>query len=284
MEPSRSAQYGLSAGIGLAGSLAAAGLYVFTTEDAVRLAPLGVGPERVRPLLKSLADAGWITRLRRGLYAGTGRLPGGVDVPPFVIATSLVTPSAISHLSALAFHDLTDQVPLVITASTPRKVVTPTMRHGAREEGSRHVWRVDGVECRFVTVIARRFELGLETVWLEERFAVRVTDRERTILDLFAMPRIFGGINEGLSVLERSRGDIDFEKLVDYAVRFGSIAVGKRLGWALQEAGAKPEALTPLLELPATSYSPLDPGRARRGPRDPKWHVIVNLNQYLASE
>src|SRR5665648_540373 len=143
MDDRPTGEYGLSTGIALASSLAAAGLYVFTSDDAVEVRPPGVGPATVRPLLKSLADAGWITRLRRGLYAGTGRLPGGVDVPPFVIATSLVTPSAISHLSALAFHDLTDQVPLVITASTPRKVVTPTMRQGARGEGGRHVWRVD---------------------------------------------------------------------------------------------------------------------------------------------
>jgi predicted transcriptional regulator of viral defense system len=94
-------EYGLSAGIILAGNLADAGRYVFTTDDAVELRPADVLPESVPRLLKSLADAGWITRLRRGLYPGTGRLPGGVDVPPFAIATSLVRPSAIAHLSRL---------------------------------------------------------------------------------------------------------------------------------------------------------------------------------------
>ena len=68
--------YGVSAGIMLASTLAEAGLYVFTTEEATTSAPEGIEPRRVPYLLKALADSGWIIRLCRGLYAGTGKLPG----------------------------------------------------------------------------------------------------------------------------------------------------------------------------------------------------------------
>jgi predicted transcriptional regulator of viral defense system len=282
MDERATGEYGHSHGIALASSLAKAGLYVFRTEDAVRLRPSDVEPALVPYLLKVLADAGWIIRMRRGLYAGTGRLPGGVDVPAFALATAMVSPSAVSHLSALAYHDLTDQVPRVVTVSTPRKVVTPSMRSRGGKEEARHLWRVAGIDCRYVTVIPERFELGLETIWLEERFRVGITDRERTVLDLFASPRMFGGMGEAFSVIDRHFDRIDVERLVDYAVRYRSIAVAKRLGWTLERAGVDTAALVRLLEIEASHYSPLDPGRARRGERDRRWMITMNLGQELA--
>ena len=271
-------EYGLSAGIALAGSLADAGLYVFTSADAVELRPSGIRPEAVPRVLKSLADAGWITRLRRGLYAGTGRLPGGVDVPPFAIATSLVKPSAIAHLSALAHHGLTDQIPLSTTAITTRKVVTPSMR-GAQPLDGPHVWHAGGLDFRYVVLVPEHFDLGLEMVWLDESFRVPITDRERTVLDLFALPRLFGGLGEGMRVLEQYREGVDLAKLVAYALRYGSIAVAKRLGWSLEATGAGSAILAPLHELAASSYSCLDPGRTRRGRYDRDWMIIDNRAQ-----
>lgn len=109
-------------------------------------------------------------------------------MPPFAIATSLVKPSAIAHLSALAHHDLTDQIPRVVSAITPRKVVVPSMRGARKGPEDQHVWRVTGLDLRYVVVIPERFELGIEMIWLDERFRIPITDRERTVLDLFAMP------------------------------------------------------------------------------------------------
>ncbi len=283
MDELEQGSYGRSAGVDLAAALAHAGLLVFRTEDAVRHAPPGVPPSQVPYLLKLLRDAGWLIRLKRGLYAGTGRLPGGVDVPPFVLATAVVNPSAIGLWSALAFHDLTDQVPVVVTALTPRKVVTPSMRSGGKP-GGRHSWHVAGIECRFFTLTEARYRIGLQRAWADDRFQFSITDRERTVLDTFAMPRHFGGISEGLAMLERSVASLDVEKLVEYALAHGSTAVIKRLGWSLEHAGVEIAPLMPLLEAPAGSYSLLDPGRVRRGEHDRRWKLIVNLGAGASGE
>lgn len=272
----QSGKYGHSAGVDLAAALAFSGLLIFRTEDAVRCAPRGVSPSQVPYLLKVLTDAGWLIRLRGGLYAGTGQLPGGVDIPPFVLATALVVPSAIALWSALAYHDLTDQVPVVVTAITPRKVVTPSMRPGQRSEGQ-HAWRVAGIECQFVTLSEKRYKIGLQRTWIDERFPFSITDRERTVLDTFAMPRHFGGISEGLSVLDRSLATLDAAKLVGYALEYGSTTLAKRVGWSLERAGISLSVLMPLLEVTASSYSVLDPGLPRRGEHDRRWKIVVNL-------
>jgi predicted transcriptional regulator of viral defense system len=268
--------YGVPAGVSLARALADAGAYVFTTADARRLAPHDVRSSQIPYLLKLMVDAGWLTRLRRDLYAGTGRLPGGTDVPAFAVATALVSPSAVSHWSALAHHDLTDQVPVVVTATTPGKVVLPSMRRAPGSRETRHVWQAGGVDCQYVTVRESRY-FGVESVWIDDRFRVPITDRERTVLDLFAMPRFFGGVAEGMAVLERSRGDLDLEKLLDYGVRYGAVAVTKRLGWALEHVGVSSRSLEQLRRVPAPHYSVFDPGRPRRGHHDRRWMIIENL-------
>ena len=269
--------YYLAAGVALAAELAKQGRLVFTTQEARRVAAGLQMPESgVGMLLTRLADAGWIVRLRRGLYAGTGQLPGGVDVPPFVLATALVEPSAIALWSALAHHDLTDQVPIAITAITPRKVVTPSMRSPGESRG-KHAWHVGGLECRFVTLTESRYEIGIERVWADERFAFSITDRERTVLNTFAMPRHFGGISEGLGVLDRALATLDVDKLIDYSLQYGSQTLIKRLGWSLDQAGVEMATLLPLLEASSSSYGVLDPGRPRRGRHDRRWKLIVNL-------
>jgi len=269
--------YSLAAGVALAAELAKRGRLVFTTQEARHVASeLQMLESGVGMLLTRLAEAGWVIRLRRGLYAGTGKLPGGVDVPPFVLATALVDPSAIALWSALAHHDLTDQVPVAITAITPRKVVTPSMRTPSTSR-VQHAWHVAGLECRFATLTESRYEIGIERVWADERFAFSITDRERTVLDTFAMPRHFGGISEGLAVLDRALATLDLEKLIDYALQYGSRTLVKRLGWSLEQAGVDMSALLPLLEMPSTSYSVLDPGRPRRGEHDRRWKLIVNV-------
>jgi predicted transcriptional regulator of viral defense system len=269
--------YSLAAGVALAAELAKQGRLVFTTQQARQVAgDLQIPESGVGMLLTRLADAGWVIRLRRGLYAGTGRLPGGVDVPPFVLATALVEPSAVALWSALAHHDLTDQVPVAITAITPRKVITPSMRAPSTSR-VRHAWHVAGLECRFVTLTESRYEIGIERVWADERFAFLITDRERTVLDTFAMPRHFGGFSEGLAVLDRALATLDVDKLIHYARQYGSRTLVKRLGWSLERAGADRSVLIPLLEVPSTSYSVLDPRRPRRGDRDRRWKLILNM-------
>ncbi len=99
------------------------GRSVFTTSEARQMAePAGIPRGYVTNLLMLMIRNGWITRLKRGFYARSSPALGESQVHSFTIATHLVTPSAISHWSALSHHGLTEQIPRVITAFTPKKV------------------------------------------------------------------------------------------------------------------------------------------------------------------
>ena len=73
------------------------------------------------------------------------------EIHPFAVAAALMQLSAISHGSALAHHGLTTQMPKMVQAPIPGKVVTPEMRYGQvyRPRG-RAVWQALGVEVELI--------------------------------------------------------------------------------------------------------------------------------------
>jgi len=262
----------------LLSALVEQGLVVFSIDEARRVAEQEAIPARsVMPLLMNLNRSGWISRLRRGLYVLSGPVLGAASVHSFTIATHLVTPSAISHWSALHYHGLTEQIPRVVTAFTSKAVVTPDMRRPAATDHRRkHAWTIQGVRYEFVTVRPEHF-FGIEQVWVDEQSRVPITDRERTVLETFISPRTFGGTGQAMGVVREHLDSIQTDKLISYALRCGTIAAAKRLGWTLERAGIAEHALTPLLELSSSGYHLLDPTRLRAGPRERRWMIQNNL-------
>lgn len=80
-----------------------------------------------RYMLYSLKDRGIIEQVSRGIY----RL---VDLPPIsnpdLVTVSLRFPNAVICLvSALAWHDITTQVPHVVSVAVPRKARMPSLNY-----------------------------------------------------------------------------------------------------------------------------------------------------------
>ncbi len=271
--------YSETQGIRFLKEMAAQGRFIFSVEDANRVSDqIGIGSGYIREMLSQLYKSGWIHRLRRGLYAWSGTLPGDMNVHPFAIATQLVQPSAISHWSAMNHYGFTDQIPQIVMASTPSKVVTPSMRRtsGIKQQG-RHYWEIGAVRYEYITIKSEYF-FGIEEVWIDQTFKVAITDPERTLLDLFAQPRLFGGIGEALAVLQEYVMDIDVNRLINYAVRYAKGSVIKRLGWSLEQVGVSSDVLVPLMKIPTAGYRILDPSRPYSGPYDNRWGIQNNLD------
>lgn len=276
------AGYADTAGLRLLRELGDAGRFLFTTDEARSAAlPLGISEAYLRPLLARLVDGGWLVRLRRGLYAGTGGRLGQMHLHPFVIATHLVPDAVVSHWSAMQHHGLTEQLPSSVQATTTHKVNTPSMRNGRRDfPCAPHAWEVGGARYEYVTVRPEHL-FGVEQVWIDREFRVPMTDRERTLLEGFVSPGRFGGMGEVLGILEESVADLDLPQLVGYALRYGKASVAKRLGWSLSEVGVAAELLTPLERLPVSGFRALDPTRRDQGPCDKRWMIQNNLTAPL---
>jgi len=251
------------------------GKLVFSTQEARAAAhAAGIGPSYLPQLLRTLTQAGWIRRLKRATYVITVGIPGlPLELHPFAIGMALVDSCAVSGWSALNHHGLTEQVPRVITLTTAKRVVTPAMRGAARTAPS--IWEVGDQTFEIVSVVPAHY-FGYQEIWLGES-RVRILDRERALLDCFALPRRFGGVSEGLAIVEEHLHEIDVARLVAHAQRYAKASVGKRVGYALELARAEPALIEPLREMPVRGYRLLDPTKPARGRRSARWGLRDNL-------
>lgn len=272
-----STDYAQPQGLSLLNQLVATAGPIFTISQALQAGVvLGMPPEQVRTLLSRLAGGVWLARIKRGVYAVQTPLLGA-ELHPFAVAAALIENSAISHWSALTYHGFTTQIPPMVQASTPQKVVTPEMRHGAAyQPRGRAAWRAMDMEFEFIKVKPEHF-YGHQQIWVSRWCQVRITDPERTALDLFASSQVFGGTEATIELLEDALDRLNLAQLVAYALRYDVGAVIKRLGWALEILGASAEQLEPLLAYPVASTYLAEPSGARSGVVASRWRVRDNL-------
>lgn len=261
-------------GMELLRRLANEGDRIFTTSRARELAPeVGLSEGYVTQSLFYLAKAGWVVRLRGGLYAISSTVPGVSPAHEYEIAMALVEPAAISHWSALHYHGLTEQAPRKVFVLTTNHAEIPRVPRG-REKGIAGEYPVGKTPYRFIQVKAERF-FGIEKIWIGEA-RVHITDPERTLLDGISKPQYCGDFAEGLHAFEVRGKDLKLNLIMDYALRLDT-AAAKRLGWILERQGIPLEQLQPLMEVPIKGFRPLDPTGPRKGPYDHRWKIQENL-------
>ena len=250
---------------------------VFTLEMLKPIAERqGLSAKHLLKLISMLDTSGRIEILKRGTYAVKSPLFAG-EIPPFAVAAALVQPMAISHWSALAQHGFTTQMPAMVQASTPRKVITPEMRAGqAHRPRGRAVWRALGFEIEYIYVQEKRF-FGHQQIWADNWQQVSITDPERTALDLIARPDVFGGTSAAIEILEENLPRIEIPGLVQYALRYNVGAVAKRLGWLLERFGVDADKIAPLQSFPVKTYYRLDPQAPASQKYNSRWRINENL-------
>lgn len=261
-------------GVELVRKLAAEGDRIFSIERARQLAPAaGLSEGYLRQALHHLTRAGWLVRLRNGLYALSSSVPGVMPVHEFEVAVALVNPAAISHWSALHHHGLTHQVPRKVFVLTTTDASVPRLR-GAKARPARNGYPVGDTVYQFVQVKPDRY-FGIESVWVGEA-RVRITDPERTLLDGLARPQYCGDFAEVLLAFEARREALDVDRIIDYALKLDA-ATAKRLGWVLEHQGLDPSRLQRLATLRIKGYRKLDPTGPRSGPCSRRWMIQENL-------
>lgn len=196
------------------------------------------------------AKAGWLARVRRGVYVPVPIESATSDVPledPWAVAANLFEPCYIGGWSAAEHWGLTEQIfrsVCVMTATRPRNR-RPSLR---------------GTPFELHTVGVDKF-FGLKTVWRGQT-RVQVSDAARTIADVLADPQLGGGIRhvvDMLAILLRERGD-ETSRLIDYLDGLGNGAAFKRLGFVLETRHPeRADLISACRDRLTTGYVKLDP-------------------------
>lgn len=153
-----------------------------------------------RTTLYALRDAGLTEQLSRGLYRLADTTPLGN--PDLVTVAAKVPKAVICLVSALAFHELTTQIPHEVYIAIPRNAEAP---------------RLDHPPVRSFRFSGRAFSEGIETRQIDD-MPVRIYGREKTLADSFKY-RNKVGLDTTLEALRlyKEQGRINVDALMRYA-------------------------------------------------------------------
>ena len=114
----------------------------------------------------------------------------------------------------------------------------------------------------------------------EPGLRLRVTDRERTVVDMFDRSDLCGGVPTASAALETAWPGLDLERLTAYLERFAGGTVPRRVGYLVERLGLLPPG-DPLLErwraLLGAGYSLLERGGPAEGPFMRRWRLRMNV-------
>ena len=229
---------------------------------------LDVPHSRAKRLLAYLAARGWLARVRRGLYTTVpleASDPAAWLADPWVVASKTFEPCYIGGWTALHHWELTEQLFRSVVVFTATSV-----RHKER--------CVQGTTFRLRQISQER-TFGTKTVW-RDKVPVKVSDPERTLVDVLDRPDVGGGIRHVADCVEEWFGGERPrpERVVEYAERLGNRTVFKRLGYILERRGIDGDAklIAACAERLSAGLSSLDPSSSSKGRVLKRWGLRVN--------
>jgi predicted transcriptional regulator of viral defense system len=153
-----------------------------------------------RRTLYAMRDAGQIEVLARGLYRLADAQPLGH--PDLVTIAAKLPRAVVCLLSALAYHDLTTQVPHEVWVAVPRNDEPP---------------RIDYPPIRVVRLSHAPYQAGIESHRLDG-IQVKIYSREKTLADCFKH-RSDVGLDTVLEAVQRykSQGRVNVAAVLRYA-------------------------------------------------------------------
>jgi len=232
--------------------------------------PLRLTAPRERNLLSRLAKAGWIVRVRRGLYLVPRTLPlGGKWSPGEILALNTLMQDVngryqICGPNAFNRHGFDEQVPARVYA------------YNNRISGERSI---GAVRLTLIKVADERLG-GTEEATTKEGLVAVYGSRARALVDAVydwarfnSLPRAYGWIRR-----ELIKKRIAPAELIDMTLRYGDIGTMRRIGLLLEREGVDERLLRKLeRKVPqSTSLIPWIPTLPKRGSVDRRWGVVVN--------
>lgn len=223
----------------------------------------------VRELLSDMTRRGLLMRLKDGVYH---IVPYERDAESFVpdwhliaeyLAANVGGGHYIGYYSALQIHNLITQ-PSLKEQVVVAKQIRPSQI------------TIKDVPFQFIYHNEKHF-FGAKRIWIDSFNRVFCSDLEKTFIDCLFKPEYAGGIVETARAIYISRDKISFSKLFDYAIKFDSQAVIKRLGFLLETLGVGGEITNGLQRVKTASYVVLDTELPKIGRRISRWSIQQNL-------
>ena len=225
-------------------------------------------------LLSSMARKGALYRIGRGRYV---LIPPDVlyerksyVVDPHRIIDELMTASGtgdlyyVAYQSAAAIHGAAHQLPFVLMVAVSRQ---------------RRPIQLGQAQIQFVQIKPQKL-FGFQEMRYHDAY-LKVSDREKTILDCLERFDLCGGVDEVARTISTLVEEIESARLLDYLVRMDNQALIQRLGLILERLSTMQTVdqslITGITGLVGDHIYPLDPHGPAGGSIDARWRVRENV-------
>jgi hypothetical protein len=188
------------------------------------------------------------------------------DVPLLAILLSLRDNLYLSHYTAMQLHGLTEQSPTTIYMTDERNSASsqhdptkldqididlafgraPRISHNWVEHAGKKIYLLNGSHTEHLGVINERVtdESGRDVL-------VRVTDLERTLIDITVRPIYAGGVFEVAKAFELAKDSVSVNKLVAMLRKLAfAYPYHQAVGYYLQRADYKPSQIELVRRVP----------------------------------
>ncbi len=239
----------------------------FGIDTAYRFLP-NSNVNAVKRLLSDMTKRGLLMRIKDGLYYV---IPFEQDpetfMPDWHLLSQYLVGDAeyyIGYFSALQIHSLTTQPNLKEQIVVNKQIKPSTLL-------------VKGIPFQFIYHNEAHF-FGNKKTWIDSFNKVQCSDLEKTFIDCLFKPQYAGGITEITKAIHKSKDKIDYLKLLDYAKRFNSQAVIKRLGFLLELLEIENPVIDKLQKLRTNSFVALEPSYPKEGKTIFRWAIQQNID------
>ncbi len=240
----------------LLAKLERSGTRTFNFKQAVHASPNASLPV-LRNTLSKLVAKGRIHRIRKGEYLLVPLKEEDNAMQELALVPRYYPEGYVSFLSALKFHNLTSQLPIVIQVV----VTKPARRHvflGTKYEPVR---------------LSKRYYCGYKTLPVAGG-PVKMALKEKAILDCLLHPEHCGGMGEACKAVKEAYGTIDWKSVAYFLDKMGNSAIERRLYFCLKVLRKK----SPLPEKRFAGFRKLDPSLPGRGKYDAKSGLRINVD------
>ena len=163
-----------------------------------------------RTALGKLVKEGMVLKIRNSLYTCVSGENGGPVANRFQIASAIHPSAYVSHHSAFEYYGISDQVFYDVYVSSEMRF---------------HDFVFDGYTYHFVK---SQMQQGVTSPQFGG--GVKVTDKERTILDSVKDMNLIAGLEETITCIS-SVADVDEAKLLDYLEIYGNPFLYQKMGF-----------------------------------------------------
>lgn len=208
-----------------------------------------------------------------------------LDPSVFSIALSLRSRSYISHVSALFLHGVTEQLPKTIFVN---KEQSAKDRNGQLAQGgidrafsraarrSQYIWAWKGSNSRITMLNGKQtHDYGVIDLDVGRGEMVRVTNWERTLVDIVVRPTYSGGVLEILKAYRELKGRVSVDRIIEtLSVLDYTYPYQQSVGFAMQKAGFPASSLEKIRAL-GIDYDFYFDYKMRNTEFDSAWRIHV---------